>query len=253
MPLYSIAIALIALGLEALIIIRGSRQKALREMPLFYSYVAYQFAGTATTVPWGWVHPQDYPLVFWFYFLVSIFAEFAVLVEVCDRIFVPYPVLRKLGRFATVGLSAILFAFYIMPSLFSYRPSGIVITDLAKRSSLAKAVIIFVLLAAVRYYRLPLGSSVSGILLGFSVYLGTNIANFALNEVVPWSIYAPIFAVVGPMSFTLCLLIWAITLWRLEPAGPGGRKMFESQAGFPRPLGYRLTRFNTTLTRLLGK
>jgi hypothetical protein len=124
--------------------------------------------------------PQYYATVFWFYFLVSLLAEFAVLVEISDRIFNPYPAVRKLGRFATFCICLTFLALYVLPTLVEPQSSALAILDLVKRTSLTKAVIILALLAAAYHYRLPLGKNISGMMLGFSLYLAVNVVNFAL-------------------------------------------------------------------------
>jgi hypothetical protein len=251
--MFTATLAITGFVLETALIVRAARGRFLSHFRFFYSYIAFVLAGTAASLALYRFLPIHHKSFFWFYFLITLVAEFAVLVEMSDHIFDPYPAIRQLGRFITLCTGTAFFFLYILPSLLQSRPSGITILDLVKRSSLTKAVIIIVLLAAARYYRLPLGRNISGMMLGFSGYLAINVANFALAEKYGAELYGRTFSVVGPLSFALGLLVWTIALWRYEPAIAVGWKPLEDYAGTSEPLRYQLGRFNTTLSRLLGK
>jgi hypothetical protein len=253
MAAHSLVIAVVTLVLEATLILRARQGKFLSAFPLFYSYVAYMFPATTFVLLIYWLRPEHYANVFWFHFMITLVAEFAVLMEISDHIFAPYAAVRQLGRFLTITVCAVFFIFYVFPPLLESRPSDVAITELVKRSSLTKGLIIIVLLAAARYSRLPVGRNVAGIMLGFAIYLGTNVANFALLEKHGAELYGPTFGAVGPVSFTLCLLVWTIAMWRYEPALAKARKPLEASGEFSQPLGYQLWKFNSALTRFLRK
>lgn len=247
-------VAILSFVLEALIIFRAKRGGFLSHFPLFYSYIGFIFCGSATVyflISHLW--PQHYASSYWFYFLVTVVVEFAVLLEASDHIFKPYPSIRHLGRFLIFCISAVFFFVYILPALMQQQPSNVMILELVKRASLTKGVIILALLAAVRYFRLPLGRNISGILLGLALYLATNMANTALAEHFGYALYFRTFAVVLPLSYTLGLTMWTITLWRYEPALEVIRRIPKRPEGYSESLSDLLVRLNSTLTRLLGK
>lgn len=179
--------------------------------------------------------------------------EFAVLIEASDHIFKPYPSIRLFGRFLICCISAVFFFVYIMPPLMRQGSSSVMMLELVKRGSLTKGVIILALLAAVRYFRLPLGRNVSGILLGSALYLATNMANAALAEYFGYGLYYRTFAVVLPLGYTLSLAVWTIALWRYEPALQVVRRTPGRPEEYPESLNYLFVRFNSALTRPLGK
>jgi hypothetical protein len=230
------------------------RGRFLSHFPLFYSYLGFVFCGSAASYYlYRRIWPEHYAAFYWVYFLITLLAEFAVLVEASDHIFKPYPPICRLARFLTLCVCATFFLIYIVPSFMERRPSSAAMLDLVKRVSLTKAVIILMLLVAARYYRLPLGENISGMLLGFSLYLATNIANFTLAEKYGRALYFGTFVVVLPLSYTLSLLVWTIALWRYEPALTKGRATHAGGEGSSRSMTYQLGRFNTTLAKLLRK
>lgn len=230
------------------------RGRFLPQFPLFYSYLGFVFCGSAASyylLRRFW--PEHYASFYWVYFLITLLAEFAVLAEASDHIFEPYPPIRRLGRLLTLCTCTILVSAYIVPSFMEHRPLRATIFDLVKRASLTKAVIILILLAAARYYRLPLGKNISGLMLGFSVYLATNVTNFALMESYGPDLYYRTFVIILPLSYTLSLLVWTIALWRYEPALTEGRGTRGGGEGSSRSMTYQLGRFDTALTKLLRK
>ncbi len=233
---------------------RAVRGGFLSKFPFFYSYITYLLlSGVITHAQYIW-WPVAYRTGAWFRMLLSYLAEFVVIAEISDHVFNPYPALRRLGRFLTLSVSLAFFAFYILPP-FLKAPSSreILIFDLVKRSSLAKAVLIIVLLAAARYYRLPLGANVSGLLLGFSLYLAINVANFALLESYGWPLYGHTAGYLAPVSLSLSLLVWTVAMWRYKPVLPASRRLAGAAEGFSDRLSDQLGKANTALVRLLGR
>ncbi len=231
--------------LEITILIRAMRGRFASRFPFFYSYLTYVFVGSAA-IFYGVQHlwPQSYRTAFWIHFLISLLMEFAVLVEFSDHLFGPYPAIRSLGRWLTCAVSIVFFIFYIRPVLEVHEPTALLITELVKRSSITKAIIILCLLATVRYFGLAMNTNTSGMITGLGLYLASNILNFELLARLGGLRYGATFAKVGPISYTLCLFVWLVALWRYEPV------VFISRGPFAPDL---LDRFNNSLSRLLRK
>ncbi len=247
----ALTIPFYVLGL--IILMRAAQGRFLSQFSLFYSYTVFLLiSGTAVTAVYIWA-PAYHPTIFWLRFLTSILAEFAVLVEISDHTFSPYPAIRQLGRFLTILICVIFFSFYILPSLSVPRPSNLAILDLVRRVSLTEAAIVVALLSSARYYRLPLGRNISGLMLGFSMYLGIYFVNFSLREMFGPAIYGRTFTIVGPLGSTLAWLVWTISLWRYEPVLASGGEVRGGDEASGEYLNGQLTRFNTELTRLLRK
>jgi len=240
-------------GVGLAIIIRAVQRGILSSLWLFYSYLTYVLITGLLTIGAYYLAPGSYPTVFWFRFFTTVIAEFAVLVQVGDNIFDPYPAIRQVGRFLTVSIGVMFAALYIGPALLESAPRSLVILDLVVRSSVAKAAIVIALLAAARYFHIKLGKNVAGIMIGFTIYLALNTANFALAETYGRSQYSRTFATVGPLTQTLTFLVWAVALWEPQPDLLGNREVPGGQEGISEPLTRQLGRFNTALTRLLRR
>ena len=80
-----------ALLLCGVLIGRGAENTLFRHFPLFYSYLIFNFSGSACLFLIYWRFPQIYPSAYWIYYLVSVLVEFTVLVEISDHIFSRVP------------------------------------------------------------------------------------------------------------------------------------------------------------------
>jgi hypothetical protein len=251
--MFSAAVVITSIVLLVLLLTRAIQGRFVSRLPFFYSYAAYVLFRTFVDLGVLAFLPRYHASVYWFGFLFLLVVEFAVLIEVSDHVFEPYPAIRSLGRLLCGLICAGCLAFYIVPALLLKAPSSQVMLDLVKRTSLTKAFIILVLFAAARIYGLRMGRSITGVLLGFSIYLGVNIANFELAQTYGRALYAPVLRVVAPMAWTLGALVWVVALWSFEPSVVMRQQVHENKRGTAVPLSAQLARFNNLLLKMLER
>lgn len=232
---------------------RAVRGGYLSQYGFFFSYLIYFLVSGAVALTVYFFAPEYFVTLFWLRFITLGTAEFALLLEIGDHIFSPYPALRHLGRLVTLGIALLFSILYILPPLLEDYPSDVAILGLVKRSALTKGIIILLLLAAARYCRITLGRNIAGITLGLMAYLAIHTSNFALAESFGRARYAQTFGLIGPLSQTLTLLIWSIALWRYQPAAREILRVAETAGEIPAPSSPQLGQFHTALTRLLRR
>lgn len=241
-----------ALLLEGLLILRGAGARVFRVFPLFYSYIVYIFCCSLGLYLIYWLRPQAYPSAYWIYYLVNILVEFTVLVEISDQIFRPFPAIRNLGRALTILISAGLGITYVLPTIMVSASRSHVLLDFALRASVTKAIILVVLFYVARHYGSELGRNLAGLMLGFSIYVGMNVAIMASAQAFGSVLFARILWFMEPLAFALCLLVWNVALWKLalvpEMTAISPVAGRESEA-----VALELTRFNSELSKLLHK
>jgi hypothetical protein len=247
--------------LEGLLILRGARSGVFRAFPLFYSYIIYCFGSFTIMYLVYWLGPQIYPSAFWVSYLVTILAEFMVLVEISDHIFRPFPAIRSLGRALTVLISAALGLLYILPTILwptsstaSWRDtqSSLTTLDFALRASVTKAIILVVLFYVAGHYDSQLGRNVGGLMLGFSVYVAMNIAILASAKAFGSVLYARILWVMGPLASALCVVVWTVSLWEIAPI-PITATISTAPARDSQAVALELTRYDSELSKILHK
>jgi len=239
--------------LGPILILRAVQAKHLSRFPVFYSYMVYMVVSGAIATGLYLSASAHYAVAWWFRYLLSVLVEFAVVVEISDHLFSPYPAIRQLGRLLVACVCVTFLFLYVLPSLMEVRPASATILDLAKRTSVTKAAAIIILIAAARYYKLRLGKNIAGMMVGFSLYLAVSVANFALAETYGRQLYAQTLATVLQLSYTLCLLVWTVSLWRYEPVPRMDRELPQTAEKVSEPLGVQLGRLDTALTRLFRK
>ena len=252
MRLSGLAISLCVLLLEALLIVRGARRGVFRFLPLLFAYLIYDFCTTGFTYCLYWVQPKSYPTAYWLCFLLSILVEFAVLVEISDHIFQPFPAIRNLGRGLTLLVCGVFGVTYVLPNLLKPQVMRSALLNFALRTSLTKAAILVVLFLTVRHFGLKLGRNVAGLMLGFAVYQGVNVANLAAARTIAPALYAGVLWIIAPAAYILCLLVWTVAIWGQAPM-PVAKPAGPSLEVAPEEVALGLARFNNTLSRFLHK
>lgn len=242
-PLIIVTMAYIA---GSLLLVRGAKEKLLARFPFFYSYLTFSLAGSLAVYALSWLVPALHARVYWWHYLVTVLAEFAVIVEISDHLFEPYPAIRGLGRLLVASISVLLFLVYVLPSLATYPSSSAFLLGFIKKASTLKAVALLAVLGVASRYRLNGGRNISGMALGFGVYLGINLAHFALAER-----YGTTFRLGIPVAFTLALVIWTVALWSYRPASPTVKEIKAAEGLRGSEVSYELDRMNVALTRLL--
>ena len=254
MQLLGLMLGVSSLVFEGLIIFRAFQGKYLSRFPLLYSYVGFVFcASPALYFVIQRLWPEYYMSCYWFYFLITQVVEFAVLIEVSDQVFKPYPAVRQMGRLITIGICLSFSIFYIAPAILRAERSDIAILTFAQETNLAKVAIILGLLIAIRYLGLPLGKNISGIMLGFAFYVTTGAVVFTAAIVSGRALFADALYILLPCSYDLCLLVWVVALWRYEPVQAKRESDGKDPSVPAKPLGAQLGHYRTFLVRSLRR
>ncbi|MGE5326339.1 MAG: hypothetical protein ACM3NO_04820, partial [Deltaproteobacteria bacterium] len=84
-------------------------------------------------------------------------------------------------------------------------------------------------------------------------YLTIWVANFVAASQFGRSVYANTMAWLGPLGFGICLIIWTVALWNLDPVPSLERLADGAMGGGGQRQEVQLRRFGTYVTRLLWK
>ncbi len=229
---------------------RAKTARLLPRLPLFYSYLGYTLIGSIGLFLIYWLRPDLYSSSYWPYYLVRILAEFAILVEISDHVFKPFPAIRHLGR-ALVLLTAVAFSgLFLLPSIRQSPSSSLAILKFALWASLAKVVTIAAIITAARYYRLQLTRIIAGLTTGFALYLTVYAMSFAAGQAFGRQISMWVLRFIGPMGWIVCLLTWTVTLWNPEPA-PERNEGSKMQPEWD--LHHQIDELNEALSKRLGR
>jgi hypothetical protein len=245
-------ISVCAFLLTGALILRGRRTGLYKRFPLFYLYLIYVFVGTFSMYIIYGAFRQLYPTAYWLYYLVTILVEFTVLIEISDQIFRSFPAIRYLGRALAVLISTGFGLLYILPAIFWSANGHSVLLDFNLRASVTKAVILAVLFQTARHYGLQMERNVAGLILGFSIYATLNIALMASDKAFASRLVEAMLWFLEPLSFTLCLIVWTVSLWEPSPM-PSLRTVSTAAGKESEAVALELARFNNALSKILHK
>lgn len=229
---------------------RGISRGNFKFFPVFYSYLIYVLAGTGIMYGFLAFDRNAYPSAFWYYYLITILVEFSVLIEISDHIFRPFPAIRQLGRALTITVSCLFAIFYVIPSIVHADNRQVAFLDFTLRSSATKLGVILAILLACQHFRLKLGKTIGGLVLGFAIFQGVNVANHAAAKAFPEAVYGRVFWLMGPTATLLCVFVWLVTLWNYLPERSEQAAAHED--GFA-TIPLELARLNSEVTKYLER
>jgi len=252
MQILGMVISFCAFLLDGLLVLRGARIRLFRLFPLFYSYIIYAFCGSLGMYVIYWLYPRAYPYTWWIYFLISVLAEFSILVEISDQLFRPFPAIRNLGRALTVLVTAVFGLFYVLPTILGSSGRSLAVSSFVVRTFVTKAIILAVLFYMAHHYNSQLGRNVGGLMLGFSIYVAINVAMMGSAQASRSVLLAHMIWFMEPLAFALCALVWTISLWELSPM-PEMQAVSIATGEDSRTVALELTRFNSELSKIMHK
>lgn len=205
-----------AVLLLALLLLLAVRGKFLAKYPIFYSYLSLLLGISLLGMHVYISQPEEYLIFYWNTQFVSVAASFCVIWELYTQVLKHYPGTGKIARavnsffFLAVLGEALLRA--IMDPMDLVRS----VAALERNLRAVEALLLLVLLALVRYYLIPLGRNVQGVILGYGFSLATSTALLALYSYLGTS-----FQVWWQYLQQVCALatlgIFTATLWSYHP------------------------------------
>ena len=246
------AISVCAFLLVGAILIRGMATRCYKLFPVYYSYMIYVLSGSTIMYLVYGLDRKDYPSIYWFYYLISILVEFSVLVEISDHIFQSLPAIRQLGRALTILISGVFAVVYVLPVIVWSHDRQPALLDFALRDSVTKIAVLIALFLASRQFRSKLGKNVAGLMLGFSIYMGVNVANLAAAKAFDPAVYGQVLWILTPTAYALCLVVWTIALWDSVPARNTDIVSLAGGKG-SKEVALELAQFNSELSKLIEK
>jgi hypothetical protein len=94
--------------------------------------------------------------------------------------------------------------------------------------------------------------NVAGLILGFSIYATLNIALMASDKAFASRLVEAMLWFLEPLSFTLCLIVWTVSLWEPSPM-PSLRTVSTAAGKESEAVALELARFNNALSKILHK
>lgn len=215
----AILIWYIGVALELLILFRCFKTGSFRAYPFFVIYLACVCAGDIVLVPLSrTLSAGAYKLCYWSKEFICVLAGYALLMEIIEKAFAYFEGPRKLGRNAALITLAAIVGFTgfqaVLDGLSAASHTSIQIeADLRG----AELVLLLIVIGVISYYRIPIGRSLNGIIIGYGICTLIVMVNEAVRTFAGARFQAA-FSAIWSYSFLVPLMIWAAMLWSYEPS-----------------------------------
>jgi len=205
-----------SLAVLSLILLRGALTRSIKTYSYFYTQLAIAFVLGLTAYP---IYSFDHKVYGAFYWI----AQFATMIFACANIpeilrhaFTRDPTARRFAAFLNVALSLAIAIFISVvvvgpKNWHDARHFERLERDFRSVESLA----IVTLLAAVFYFGIPLGRNLTGLLIGFGVYIGSSLLTLSVDSRFPRSLELG-WAFLELTSYFISVVIYAFAFWTLH-------------------------------------
>jgi hypothetical protein len=203
--------------LELVVLVRGFREKLFRQFPIFYAYLLFVTLDEFVrffVYRWSTSH---YFQVFWVTQFLSLAIGCGIIFEIYRVALRSFPGAARMARYLLLIVFGTIFGKTLTSS------SGGVFAWLAEISlvlernlRIVQALAIVALVSLFLWYAIPFGKNLKGILIGYSLFVGMSILQFALWY-YSWDRIKPIWTYAEGAAFLIVLAIWTRALWSSQP------------------------------------
>jgi hypothetical protein len=207
-------------ALEVVLLWRIQRARLWRRYPFFSLYLAYLVFSTlvqsAILETYGF-RSHAYASFYWASDLVAIALWAFVAWEIFRHNFPRGSSVRTVVGTVSLALAAVGTGLLFLAHGSAVLPHsvGSFSLNFGRYASLVTAPVVLWLIAAARYYRIPLGRNVWGVAVGFGAFLSLSAINGATYLLGHSS--RLLSSLLTPAAFVLQLMIWTWALWRYAP------------------------------------
>jgi hypothetical protein len=202
--------------LELLLLARGVRTRLVAKYPVFYIYVIFVlFQSIVRFCVYHW-YPLRYMESYWYTEFFAVIVGSGVLFEIYQKGLAPYPGTARLARnllalVFVVAVGKALAASLRGPMWWPARTTAELERNLRAVQAFAILGLVILLLA----YSIPLGRNLRGIVMGYTLFIATSLANLAALA-SPGHEFQHVWSYSQQLFYLLVLCIWTVSLWNIS-------------------------------------
>jgi len=220
-PLFSRLIWWLGPCLQALILFRGFRCRTLLKYPYFNAYVASGCLGTVFLfVYYVWTRDLGlYLKAYWIIQFCTLLIGCGIVLEIFRHILGPYPGADKFATIVVLATFGVIFCFALTYQFFvpEWATSKGSAPEIERNVRTVQAIFLFVILAVISYYRIPIGKNLKGMITGYGLYIVSSLFTLAVAAYAGPR-FNSTWNVIQPFSFDLSIAIWVVALWSYHPS-----------------------------------
>ena len=208
---------LIGDGLLGVLIVRVFKEKLLFAYPVFYVYLVHVLLVDLFRFYIYFLWPNSYREVYWYIQFMSLVIGYCVIWELYSKSLNDYPGALQISRaVVSTGLIVVLTRFLNNALVGPIWGAATTVVDLERNMRALQVMLVIALVGLVRYYAIPLGRNLGGIICGYGFFIGTSVMNLTLRS--HWGdSFQAIWVYLQPSAYLLSLVIWCMALWSYQP------------------------------------
>jgi len=202
-----------AICLEAVLFLRGLRERLVFRYPAFYLYIAFVFLEDLVRFYIYRWHPEIYPQTYWITEFFGLVIGSGVVFEIYRAGLSAYPGTARMARNLLLLVFALTFAKVLVSMSYGslWWPAETT-AELQRNLRIIQATALIALVALFLLYAIPFGRNLKGILSGYSFYIAVNIVQLTLVPHFGHSIQG-LWSYVYSASYLIALCMWTRALW----------------------------------------
>jgi len=214
----ALAIWWIGICLESAIIARGVRSKVFAKYPIFFAYLVFVLASEVSRYVIYQRTPSLYKSWWWTTEFIGVLMGYMLIMSILEKVLIAYPGARKFARNIGLAIFAAIVLFTTAEWLFQHQIS-LALTSIEVERNLrgAEAILLGALLLVVAYYGVSVGRNLTGIILGYGMYIAVEVMSDATRSHAGQSFHNT-FSRIRTYSYLFALVVWMAALWSYSAA-----------------------------------
>jgi hypothetical protein len=202
--------------LEGLLLVRAWRGGLLAKFPLFYSYISWVLVKDLLGIPIYAHYPSVYVSFYWTTeFLLAAFS-YGVLMEIYGHALRNYPGIARFFKILLITMFFVIAARVSIGLFGNWLSFARAVGDLERNLRQLQAGLLCCLLFLFVYYKIPVGKNLRGLMFGYALFIGADVITLTFMA-HPGTVLDLWMRRLEPISYTLSLIIWSVTLWSSKP------------------------------------
>lgn len=203
--------------LTAMLIVRGVRRRLVTKYVLFFSYLCYELAATLVAFYVYSFRPEAYLTFYWHIQFLSVAAGYCVTWEMYRQALKDYPGTARVSQYLVSAFFLLLLGLALVYA-FVDEARGLIqnVIQLERNLRVVQTVLLTVLISLVRYYAIPLGRNLWGLIWGYGFFVGVSVIILTLRYYLGspfylWWQYSQ------QVAYLVALAIWVPSFWVYVP------------------------------------
>jgi len=204
-------------AIEALILARSIKGKLYKKYPAFYFYLSTVLLIDLLRFAAYTFQPNLHRLLYWYTEYLVATVGYGVILEIYRHALKSSPGAARMARIFLLGMLTVVILNVMANALANpvWSPAT-TLAELERDLRAIQALLLFVIIALLAYYRVPVGRNLKWISFGYGLYVCTSVMSLAFGSLPAFAL-RPEWRYVQRMAYLGALFIWGCTLWSLQP------------------------------------